>query len=180
MSSYILSHLILWWGDGGKETSLGVSERHQTSLCVCEAINTGGREPSSRVVLLLKTYLVLTEWVCCGEAPRPSCWRICSHVSTRAHCHLQVPGSWQSPAPCMFLKPLIVCRWAENSREVLPEADLWLQRSYSIFFKKMLWTLFIMVFLDDLLSYFSVLLYSTGGSAFLIQLQLPPNTWETN
>lgn len=41
-------------------------------------------------------------------------------------------GSWQSPALCMSLKPLIVSRWAEKSCEVLPEADLWLQRSYSI------------------------------------------------
>lgn len=89
--SYILSHLILWQGDQGKETSLGVSDRHQTSLCVCDAINKGGREPSSIIVPLLKIYLVLTEWVCCCEAPRPSCWRICSHVSIRAHCHLQVP-----------------------------------------------------------------------------------------
>lgn len=28
-------------GDKGKETNLGVSERHQTSLCVWDAINTG-------------------------------------------------------------------------------------------------------------------------------------------
>lgn len=41
-------------------------------------------------------------------------------------------GSWQSPAPCMSLKPLIVSRWTEKSCKVLPEADLWLQRSYSI------------------------------------------------
>lgn len=41
-------------------------------------------------------------------------------------------GSWRSPAPCMSLKPLIVSRWTEKSCKVLPEADLWLQRSYSI------------------------------------------------
>ena len=73
------------------------------SLFMCAWCSTRRLKPSSHI-WSLETYLVLTEWICCCEAPRPSRWRIHSHVSTRDGCpspSATVPGS-HLPRACLW------------------------------------------------------------------------------
>lgn len=86
----------------GQENKFRSLHRLQ-SLCVSWCSRTWRSKQSARI-WWLQTYLVLTEWLCCCEAPRPSRWRIHSHVSTRDCCpspSATVPGS-HLPRACLW------------------------------------------------------------------------------
>lgn len=103
MWSYVLFLFILWNGNGGKKTSSEVSYRFQ-SFCVCLMLCSTWRSKQASPIWSMKICLVLTEWICCCEAPRPSRWRIHSHVSTRDCCpspSATVPGS-HLPRACFW------------------------------------------------------------------------------
>lgn len=113
----------------------------------------------------MKTYLVLTEWLCCCKAPRPSCWRINSHVSTREYCpswSTKVTGNHLHCA-CLW-RTVIASRWLKRLSRY-SQKQIYGLKDHIAFFK-MLWTLFIAVFLTDLLSYFCSSLFHRGFCFF--------------